>query len=145
MAIISGASAPEIVWIAEVLTSEREGEEKYFWLRSLTDKKSGLKYATRCSNSNESPDLVVMKIFSTRVLTVEKSASKIPHPASSESAKRSSEKRIKNIFEKAWQREFESYNSQTRQLERATNCSLKIDQRTDKREYPVDAKMTQEA
>ena len=28
---------------------------------------------------------------------------------------------------------------------RATNCSLKIDQRTDKREYPVDAKMTQEA
>ena len=36
----------------------------------------------------------------------------------------------------------ESYNSQTRQLERATNCSLKIDQRTDKREYPVEAKMT---
>ena len=28
---------------------------------------------------------------------------------------------------------------------RATNCSLKIDQRTDKREYLVDAKMTQEA
>ena len=54
-------------------------------------------------------------------------------------------KKIKNIFERTWQDEFESYNSQTRQLERATNCSLKIDQRTDKREYPVDAKMTQEA
>ena len=80
------------------------------------------------------------------LLTVENSSSKIPHPASSESRSgQVKKKKIKNIFKNTWQDEFESYNSQTRQLERATKCSLKIDQRTDKREYPVDAKMTQEA
>ena len=41
----------------------------------------------------------------------------------------------KEIFQKAWQKEFGSYNSQTyRSKER---CSLKIDWWTDKREYLV--------
>ena len=95
--------------------------------------------------SDESPDLVELKIFSTRLLTVENSSSKIPLPVWARAQASQAKKKIKNIFKRTWQDEFESYNSQTRQLERATNCSLKIDQRTDKREYPVDAKMTQEA
>ena len=52
---------------------------------------------------------------------------------------------LKLVSSKEQRNVLESYNSQTRQLERATKCSLKIDQRTDKREYPVDAKMAQEA
>ena len=111
----------------------------------MTSQKRGLKYAIRCFDGNESPDLVVVKNLLTMLLTVENSSSNIPHPASSESRSGQVKKENKNIFKNTWQDEFESYNSQTRQLERATKCSLKIDQRTDKREYPVDAKMTQEA
>ena len=90
--------------------------------------------------SDESPDLVELKNFSTRLLTVENSSSKIPLPVWARAQASQVKKKIKNIFEKTWQDEFESYNSQTRQLERATKCSLKIDQRTDKREYPVEVK-----
>ena len=85
----------------------------------------------------------VKKIFE-RVLDIRKKTLHNTHPCRREAAVKW-KKKIKNIFKRTWQDEFESYNSQTRQLERATNCSLKIDQRTDKREYPVDVKMTQEA
>ena len=52
----------------------------FFRVEVLTKSILGLKYATRCSASSESPDLVELKNFSTRLLTVENSASKIPLP-----------------------------------------------------------------
>ena len=75
--------------------------------------------------SDESPDLVELKNFSTRLLTVENSSSKIPLPVWARAQASQVKKKIKNIFEKTWQDEFESYNSQTRQLEKSNEMFFK--------------------
>ena len=64
----------------------------------------------------------------------------------SESSSKSSEKENKKYFRKGLDKtNLSLIILKLVSSKRATNCSLKIDQRTDKREYPVDAKMTQEA
>ena len=73
------------------------------------------------------------KDFFDNDLTREWSFGIILNPADQKAA--GQKKNKKEFFWRPWHEEKESYNSQLRQLERA--CSLKIDQRTDKREYLV--------
>ena len=128
-------------WI-EVLKRIKDRTKKQREGDNLTNSDYGLKFAIRCFLKHESPDLVVKNIL-IKGLDNEKSLGQNSQPCRSEKRsgkKRENEKKIifqKPLTRRNWSLKFSTSSARECELK---NCSLTIDQRTDKRGYPVDGR-----